>query len=185
MSPITKLWLSILKTNDTITTPEFHNLLPEILTHCASYTNPTSDPNSPPMHAFFQNIDNPVQILMITGYPTQEMNTAADVTYAQKYLSRVFQLVEHGWLKQLDLDVRSLPLDSDEIVLRLCDAPQEPGTDGAVGAWDVWPQTEQGIRMRQSGGFGEEKTWVEVSDGSQTGIAEVLRFRKIEGVEAR
>ncbi|KAE8366607.1 hypothetical protein BDV27DRAFT_155747 [Aspergillus caelatus] len=86
MPPITKIWLSTLKTKDSIDPSEFTDLLCHILTHCSSYTNPDSNPKLPPMHAFFRSVESPDNLLMITGYPSQDMNNEADRTYAEAFL---------------------------------------------------------------------------------------------------
>ncbi|KAE8159772.1 hypothetical protein BDV40DRAFT_302911 [Aspergillus tamarii] len=186
MAPITKIWLSTLKTKDCIDSSEFTNLLSQILTHCSSYTNPDSDPELPPMHAFFQSIDSPDYVLMITGYPSQEMNNEADRTYAEAFLDRMFGFVQHKWLKQLDLDVRSLPLANDNLVLQICDTPAGQGIDQVVGGWDVWPETEQGIRMKEAGKLGDvPRTWVGISKDSETDLTqarEAFHFRKVNAI---
>ncbi|KAE8316580.1 hypothetical protein BDV41DRAFT_528555 [Aspergillus transmontanensis] len=182
MPPITKLWLSRLKAKDCIESSEFTELLSQILTHCSSYTNPESNPEQPPMHAFFHSVENPDQLLMITGYPSQEMNNAADGTYAKAFLPRMFELVQHRWLKQLDLDVCSLPLADDDLVLQFRDAPADLGADH--GGWDVWPETEQGIKMKKAGKLGDvRKTWVTIGKEVKAGVAparEAFHFRKVK-----
>ncbi|KNG87663.1 hypothetical protein ANOM_004123 [Aspergillus nomiae NRRL 13137] len=184
MSPITKLWLSTAKTKDYMDSSGFHDLLAQILSHCSSYTNPESNPELPPMHAFFQSVDNPDLLLMVTGYPSQEMNNAADDTYAATFLPRMFQFVEHKWLKQLDVDVSLLPLGNDNLTLQFCDTPVDTATGQVIGGWDVWPETEQGIRMREAGKLEElRKIWVGI--GKETGVdltlaREVFHFRKVK-----
>ncbi|KAE8419645.1 hypothetical protein BDV36DRAFT_293990 [Aspergillus pseudocaelatus] len=150
MPPITKIWLSTLKSKESIDPSEFTDLLCQILTHCSSYTNPDSNPKLPPMHALFRSVESPDNLLMITGYPSQDMNNEADRTYAEAFLPRMFEFVQHNWLKQLDLDVCSLPLGNDDLVLQIRDTPAGQGVDQVVGGWDVWPETEQGIRMKEA-----------------------------------
>ncbi|KAE8326268.1 hypothetical protein BDV39DRAFT_206162 [Aspergillus sergii] len=168
MPPITKLWLSTLKAKDCIESSEFTSLLSQILTHCSSYTNSQSKPEQPPMHAFLHSVENPDQLLMITGCPSQEINNAADGT----------------WLKLLDLDVCSLPLADDDLVLQFRDAPANLGADQVVGGWDVWPETEQGINMTKAGKLGDvPKTWVGIGKEVKTGLTparETFHFRKVK-----
>ncbi|KAE8139727.1 hypothetical protein BDV38DRAFT_280643 [Aspergillus pseudotamarii] len=93
MPPITKIWLSTLKNKDGIDSGEFTDLLSQILTHCSSYTNPDSNPELSPMQAFFWNVENPDNLLMITGYPSQDMNNEADRTYAEAFLQTAWNCV--------------------------------------------------------------------------------------------
>ncbi|THD00343.1 hypothetical protein EYZ11_000236 [Aspergillus tanneri] len=58
----------------------------DVFSLCASYTNPEI---SRPMHALYQDTTDPTALLMITGYPSQELNTEADAQYAQLYLPRL------------------------------------------------------------------------------------------------
>ncbi|OGM42640.1 hypothetical protein ABOM_008436 [Aspergillus bombycis] len=184
MPPITKLWLSIVKTRDCMDSSDFHDLLAQILSHCSSYTNPESNPDLPPMHAFFQSVENPGILLMITGYPSQEINNAADKTYAATFLPRMFQVVEHKWLKQLDLDVRLLPLGDDDLTIQFRDTPLDPGTGQAIGGWDVWLETEQAIRMREAGKVQDlPKVWVGIGKKAEAELPlarDVIHIRKVK-----
>lgn len=155
MPPITKVWHCVLKDPQTADSPEFRSLLSEILAMISSYSNP--DPTSSRMHVFYQDALDPSQLVMITGYPSQELNTEADTVYARDFLPRLFQYVTHKSLRQLDMDISVLPL-LDNVLLAY---GQEPGTE-RTGGWDVWPQTAQGQRI-----LGEAanaaKVWVQVT----------------------
>ncbi|KAJ5288818.1 hypothetical protein N7478_001848 [Penicillium angulare] len=161
MPPMTKIWLCTLKDTRSISTPEFQELITELLNFCGSYTNPYKDPALPPMHAFFQDTQDPAKLFMITGYPSQEMNTEADNIYAERYLPRMFGFVQHKALWQVNLDVRALPL-CGEVAVAVGKNPGELKNESAVGAWDYWPET-RGIKVD-----GADKLWVQVQewDGS-------------------
>lgn len=165
MGPITKFWLCSLLPGHSVCDPDFRTLFAEVLQLCSSYTNP--DPGTPEMHVLFQSVDNASQLMMITGYQSQELNTEADKVYATKYLREMFKFVQHVWLRQLDLDVRVLPLDKELIVVT-CGA--EEGTrQGGVGGWDVWPATSQATAMKNASqepreGDSKESVWVQVSE---------------------
>ncbi|KAJ5584771.1 uncharacterized protein N7459_004571 [Penicillium hispanicum] len=158
----TLVWHCVLKDPQTADSAEFRSLLSEILAMIASYSNP--DPTSPPMHVFYQDAHDPAQLVMITGYPSQELNTEADTVYARDFMPRLFQYVTHKSLRQLDKDIGTLPLQDNVLLV----SGQEPGTE-RTGGWDVWPQTAQGRRI-----LGEaadtEKVWVQVTpwDGHRT-----------------
>lgn len=161
MPPITKLWHCRLKEGKTTNDPLFIQLLSEILEYCSSYTNP--DPNSPQMHIMYHDINDPSKLLMITGYPSQELNTEADEGYAKKYLSRLFEYVQHIWLKQLDCDIASLSL-SESVTVTYGTNPEQWKADKAAGGWDVWPQTAQGQKMSKGAAGEEDPVWVQVTD---------------------
>ncbi|KAJ5818972.1 hypothetical protein N7474_004563 [Penicillium riverlandense] len=142
MPPITKFWHSTLKDGKSTNTPDFTQVLSEILELCSSYTNP--DPVSQQMHALYQDVNDPTQLLMITGYPSEELNAEADKVYAEKYLSRLFEHVHHVWLKQLDIDVRTLPLN-DKLVVTCGKSPSDWKNSRCPGGWDVWKKTRQAL----------------------------------------
>jgi hypothetical protein len=192
MPPVTKLWLSVLKDPQSIDSPDFRELVSEILNLCSSYTNP--EPSGPQMHVLYRNINNPSQLLMITGYQSQELNTQADAVYAEKLSPRMLQYVSHGWLRQLDIDVRALPLE-ENILVAYGKEPQEwVNHNKSIGGWDIWPETAQGrnIRGNASGednsNSDEERYWVQVTDWnghsedtSQPINCEKLYLRKFVG----
>ncbi|KAJ5116181.1 hypothetical protein N7456_000529 [Penicillium angulare] len=161
MPAITKIWLCTLKDPSSVSTPEFQELITELLNFCGSYTNPAQDPALPPMHAFFQDTQDPAKLFMITGYPSQEMNTEADNIYAERYLTRMFGFVQHKVLWQVDLDVRTLPLRG-EVAVAVGKSPGGWKNENATGAWDYWPET-RGIKTEEA-----HKLWVQVEewDGS-------------------
>ncbi|KAJ5105298.1 hypothetical protein NUU61_002645 [Penicillium alfredii] len=192
MPPITKFWLSTLKDKKSTDSPEFTQLLADILTLCSSYTNP--DTASPRMHALYQDINNPAQLVMITGYPSQELNTEADKFYAAKYLPRMFEHVQHVWLKQLDIDVTTLHLDDDRLVVTHGTAPSTWKDGKSPGGLDVWQKTRQALD-NENGARGVEildnpvdADWLQVStwDGGAQNAAKpeaggVFYPRKVMG----
>ncbi|KAL4890749.1 hypothetical protein BDV59DRAFT_183562 [Aspergillus ambiguus] len=168
MAPITKLWLCTIKDGKTITDPSFIQLLTDILKLCTSYTNP--DTPSPHMHAFYQVVNKPSHLLMITGYPSQELNTEADKVYAEKYLPRLFEYVQHHWLRQLEVDVRQFPLDGERVIVTCDSGPGSGPVEGpmrGLGGWDIWKMTQQGKHpgivqgVRRDEGIGE-RVWVQI-----------------------
>ncbi|PYH98012.1 hypothetical protein BO71DRAFT_395671 [Aspergillus ellipticus CBS 707.79] len=161
--PLIKLWHFTLLPTTTPTDPSLIALLTEITTFCATYTNPTSSPSAPETHAFYHDIQDPRKLVMITGYPTQEMNEEADRAYVEKYIGRMKELVKHEWLRQIELDVTSLGLGEDMVVA--C-GPEER----EVGGWDVWKGKPQG----------EGKVWVMVKGGKEL-EGDGLILKKIVG----
>lgn len=175
MPPITKIWHCRLKDGHTTESPSFIEVLTNILSLCASYTNPDHSESQPPMHAMYQDTKDPSQLLMITGYPSQELNTEADKQYAAKFLPKMFEHVQHVWLKQLDADITTFPLAGDSPVT-LAYGPQPEGWkkkngDGS-GGWDVFALTEQARKNRDNVvGLSESVSdagldWVQVTPGS-------------------
>ncbi|KAJ5703876.1 hypothetical protein N7493_011014 [Penicillium malachiteum] len=180
MPPMTKIWLCTLKDPSSISSPKFQQLITELLEFCASYTNPTGDNSALPMHSFFQDTREPSQLFMITGYPSQEMNTEADNIYAERYLPRMFELVQHKVLRQISVDVRTLPLRGD-IVLTVGKNPDEWKDEKAIGNWDYWPET-RGIKIEEA-----DKVYVQVDawngESLQSGNpveGEVVYLRQIQ-----
>ncbi|OKL61966.1 hypothetical protein UA08_02670 [Talaromyces atroroseus] len=191
MPPITKIWHCRLKEGQSAESPSFIQLLSEILEHCSSYTNP--DPSSPQMHIMYQDVNDPAQLLMITGYPSQELNTEADIGYAKKYLHRLFEYVKHIWLKQLDCDIASLSL-TESVTVTYGLNPEKWKSDAGAGGWDVWPQTEQakknfnGARTLGEPVQSEDPIWVQVTrttenknDSKYSAEEGNFRLRKVLG----
>lgn len=131
---------------------------------------------------------------MITGYQSQELNTQADKVYAEKYLQKMFEHVQHVWLRQVDVDVSTLPIDRERVLVTCGEAPVEQSGAKGVGGWDVWQQTQQakhnenGAQGVREGKSGEEKVWVQVSAWDESGdesaepaTGETFRLRKIMG----
>jgi hypothetical protein len=166
MPPITKFWHSTLKDDKSTNSSDFIQVLSEILELCSSYTNP--DPASQQMHALYQDVNDQTQLLMITGYPSQELNAEADKVYAEKYLPRLFEHVQHVWLKQLDIDVTMLPLD-DQLVVAFGKSPSDWKNGRCPGGWDVWKKTRQklnhdnGARGVETFDNPDDGVWVQVS----------------------
>lgn len=182
-----KFWLSTLKEGKSVDSPSFQNLISEILEFCSSYTK--SGPGAPDAHFFYQDTRDPARVLMITGYPSLELNTEADAIYAERFLPKMFEQVQHTWLKQLDISIGEIPLGERVIVAY----GKEPSSwvDGGVGGWDVWPATPQGRKIiaRAQGSEAlevEDKDWVliagwngQIDDGTAPKGGEKLFLRKI------
>ncbi|KAJ6155225.1 hypothetical protein N7470_005791 [Penicillium chermesinum] len=131
------------------------------------------------MHAMYQDTRNPSRLLMITGYPSQELNNEADKLYAQNYLARMLEHVQHVWLRQLELDISKVPLE-DYVLVTVGQDPAVWVGESGVGGWDVWPQTQQGQNLpelqKQDNGV-----WVHVSDwnGLNSVAADTSRLEKL------
>lgn len=91
--------------------------------------------------------------------------------YASKYLPSMFEFVQHQWLRHLDLDVTTLPLDHD-LEMAYGTYPSQWRSEEAVGSWDIWPETQQDrkilngkhdFRTTKS----SEKVWVQFSRWSE------------------
>ncbi|KAJ5725928.1 uncharacterized protein N7483_007285 [Penicillium malachiteum] len=83
------------------------------------------------------------------------MNTEADIVYAERYMPRMFELVQHKVLRQIDVDVQTLPLSGD-VVLTVGKNPEEWKDEKAIGNCDYWSET-RGINIEEA-----EKLWVQV-----------------------
>jgi hypothetical protein len=173
MPPITKIWHCRLKAGHTVHPPSFIEVLTNILELCASYTNPDQQASQPPMHVMYQNTSDPSQLVMITGYPSQELNTEADRQYAAKFLPKMFEHVQHVWLKQLDADITTFPLAGESVItLAYGREPEGWKKDGSSGGWDVFAQSEQARKNRDNVvGLSETVAtagvdWVQVTPGS-------------------
>ncbi|KAL3446500.1 hypothetical protein BJX65DRAFT_279224 [Aspergillus insuetus] len=188
MPPLTKFWLFTLKDHSqpaSTLTP----LLTEILDLCSSFTNPhynaTSAPENntnAPTHAFYSITNKPNHMLMITGYPSQELNNEADKAYAEKYLPRLFEHVKHIWLRQIEVDITELPLGGEGVVVTVNKGIA--GGDGVdfggegKGGWDVWKKTRQGsegddvVQGTRKGEAVGESVWVHVRgwNGEEEGV---------------
>ncbi|KAL2849997.1 hypothetical protein BJX68DRAFT_266792 [Aspergillus pseudodeflectus] len=181
MPSLTKFWLFTLKdpSQDPSTlTP----LLTEILELCSSFTNPhynrTSSPendNNAPTHAFYTIANKPSHMLMITGYPSQELNNEADKAYAEKFLPRLFEHVQHIWLRQIEVDIHELPVGGEGVVVSVDegvggeeDEPVGERFKEGKGGWDVWKNTRQGsegddvVQGARKGEAVGERVWVHV-----------------------
>ncbi|KAL2798903.1 hypothetical protein BJX66DRAFT_294372 [Aspergillus keveii] len=188
MPPLTKFWLFTLK-DPSKSASTLKPLLTEILNFCSSFTNPhynaTSAPENnknAPTHAFYTITNKPNHMLMITGYPSQELNNEADKVYAEKYLPRLFEHVQHIWLRQIEVDIRELPLGGEGVVVSVDEGISGgEGSDfGGVGkgGWDVWKKTRQGserddvVQGARKGESVGERVWVHVRkwDGQEEGV---------------
>lgn len=177
MPPITKFWHCRLREGCTVDSPTFTQLFSQILDLCSSYTNPNSDPMLSPQHIFYQDINNPSQLLMITGYQSEQLMLEASEDYTHKFREKMFEQVQHIWIKQVDADVSSFhPLQNEQRIITVTygTAPQEWKNDESVGYWDVWPETEQakadlynartlGVKDDMDG-----SVWVQVSSGNES-----------------
>ncbi|KAJ5156387.1 hypothetical protein N7492_009190 [Penicillium capsulatum] len=144
------------------------------------------------MHVLYQDINSPSRLFMITGYPSQELNTQTDKIYAEKFLPSMFEFVRHVWLQQLDIDVTSLPLE-EQVTLAYGANSSAWKDQNARGGWDVWPDTaqapknasgERGTRNLES----EDRVWVQVSKWDDANVqavqpkdGESVQLRKITG----
>ncbi|KAL3482787.1 hypothetical protein BJX62DRAFT_245535 [Aspergillus germanicus] len=168
MAPLTKFWLTRVKDPKTFSDPTFLTLLRDAAAFCAGYTNPNNDPSAPTMHAFYRvtNINRPSDLLlMVSGYPSQELNEEVHNVYMPQYGTGMFEYVEHVWLRQIELVSSELQLV--EKVVITCTTGPEGRKEGQVGAWDIWEQTPeaQAIIAAQGGRKGEtatERVWVGV-----------------------
>ncbi|KAL3466484.1 hypothetical protein BJX64DRAFT_250164 [Aspergillus heterothallicus] len=203
MPPLTKFWLCALK--DPSQQPStLIPLLTEILELCASFTNPTGPDlstkgnSTPQTHAFYTVSNLPGHLMMITGYPSQELNNAADRAYAERFLPTLFEHVKHVWLRQIEIDVAELPVSGDGVVVGISSGKGKEEKKGK-GGWDVWKKTRQGaeggdvVQGVRQGEDEEERFWVSVQcwDGEGAGLetretererGSVFYLRKLVGV---
>ncbi|KAL3494902.1 hypothetical protein BJX62DRAFT_233871 [Aspergillus germanicus] len=206
MPPLTKFWLFTLK--DPSQPPSsLSPLLTEILDLCSSFTDPHYKPSSAPesstnasTHAFYTITNKPGHMLMITGYPSQELNNEADKVYAEKYLPQLFEHVQHIWLRQIEVDIRELPLGGERVVVSVDEGIAggegvDFGGEGK-GGWDVWKKTRQGsegddvVQGARKGESVGERVWVHVRgwSGEEEGVGgreaegrSVIYLRKLVG----
>ncbi|KAL4901701.1 hypothetical protein BDW74DRAFT_181419 [Aspergillus multicolor] len=193
MRPLTKLWLFKLRDGKSISDPPFMTLLSSILDLIASYTKP--EPGAPSLHAFYEVTNRPAHLLMITGYPSQELNTAVDRVYSERFLGSLFEFVQHIWLRQIEVDLATAPLEAEGMVVTCGARPEdgivESGTGKGIGGWDVWKKTQQG---KQGGSVVQgvreheddaERTWVQIKPWNSndeediSGADEVFYLREI------
>lgn len=73
----------------------------------------------------------------------------------------MFEFIQHKALYQIDVDVRTLPLEG-HVVVAVGKNPAEWKDENIVGAWDYWRET-RGIDVEEA-----DKLWVQVQewDGS-------------------
>jgi hypothetical protein len=105
---------------------------------------------------------------MTTGYPLQELNTEADTIYAGRFLSRLFEQVQHTWLKQLDMNIAETPLEENLIVAYR----KEPSSWVDKGRWRMGCVVSDAPRPeshRQSANTGETR-------GGRSSLATVCRL---------
>ncbi|KAL2828098.1 hypothetical protein BJY01DRAFT_255487 [Aspergillus pseudoustus] len=200
MPPLTKFWLCTLKDKS----PDVSTLTPllsEILELCASFSNQSPNPTTDEApqsqtHAFYTVTNLPGHLLMITGYPSQALNDAADKAYAAKFLPRLFEHVQHVWLRQIELDVSELPIQGERAVVSVSSAEGSgSGIGEGKGGWDVWKKTRQGseggdgVQGARKGEDGLEKVWVHLKSWDGEGHRDVdgegssaFYLKKIVGV---
>ncbi|KAL3452716.1 hypothetical protein BJX65DRAFT_302625 [Aspergillus insuetus] len=167
MPALTKFWLTRVKDPKTFSDPTFLSLLRDAASFCATYTNSKGDPSVPTMHAFYRvtNTNSPSDLLlMVSGYPSQELNEEVHNAYMPQYGARMFEYVEHVWLRQIELVSSELPLV--ERVAISCTTGTE-GKKGQVGGWDIWEQTpEAQVIISAQGGRKDEtaaeRVWIGV-----------------------
>lgn len=96
----------------------------------------------------------------------------ADSIYAEKYLQKMFQFVEHKMLRQVDIDIKTLQIGK-HISVAYGKKPATWTEEDQPGGWDV-SQTTQGADEE------EDRVWVQVSKWN--GAASVLdSVQPIEG----
>jgi hypothetical protein len=84
---------------------------------------------------------------MLSGYPSLASNLAADKAYVESgFMDRMAEFVEHGRLLQVDVDVNSLPLESE--MLRIETYSSALGGEGMV----------EGVELGKGGA--REKVWL-------------------------
>ncbi|CEL04902.1 hypothetical protein ASPCAL06026 [Aspergillus calidoustus] len=173
MPPLTKFWLTKVKDRASLSDQTFLGLLRDATSFCASYTNPNNDPSTPTMHAFYRVVNTKGSgsspsdlLLMVSGYPSQELNEEVHNVYMPEYGARMFEYVEHVSLRQVELVSSELPL-AEKVVISCTTGGSEGRKDGQVGGWDIWEQTpeERAIISAQGGrkdGIDGERVWVGV-----------------------
>lgn len=117
------------------------------------------------MHAFYQDTADPARLFMITGYQSQELNAEADKVYAEKYLHKMFEFVEHKMLRQIDVDINTLPIGKHVAVAYGKQAARWREEDQA-GGWDVLQMRQAKMNANEAHGErGEEdeRVWVQIS----------------------
>lgn len=117
------------------------------------------------MHAFYQDTADPARLFMITGYQSQELNAEADKVYAEKYLHKMFEFVEHKMLRQIDVDINTLPIGKHVAVAYGKQAARWREEDQA-GGWDVLQMRQAQLNENEAHGErGEEdeRVWVQIS----------------------
>lgn len=175
MASFTKFWRFALKDDVTATSQPFTQLLTEIVEFCASYTNP--DPALPQMHTFYKVSNAPSDVLLITGFPSQELNDEAHEVFVERFSARMFELVEHRSMRQVEVDVREFPLGQERLVV-VTSGERIAGLKGK-GGWDALQKAED---MPAA-----EETWVQVLpwdeevESSSVGAGETLYLEKIVG----
>jgi hypothetical protein len=175
MAPFTKFWLFALKDGITSTSQPFTQLLAEIVEFCASYTNP--GPGSPQMHAFYKASNAPSDILLITGFPSQELNDEAHEVFVEKFFARMFELVEHRSMKQVEVDVKEFPLDQERLAV-VTSGEKIAGLKGK-GGWDVLQKAEDKPTAEEV--WVHVLPWDEEVENSSVGAGEMLYLEKIVG----
>lgn len=177
MPPITKFWLCAFKDPDSVKSPEFQHLMTEILEFCSSYTNP--EPDTPPMHAFYQDTADPARLFMITGYQSQELNDEAHEKYAENYLDKMFEFVQHKMLLKLDIDINTLPT-GEHVTVAYGKEPARWREEDEAGGWDV-SETREGADEDVNEGKKDEeddRVWVQISrwNGADSVLESVQPF---------
>ncbi|KAI1324775.1 hypothetical protein F5Y16DRAFT_287561 [Xylariaceae sp. FL0255] len=115
MAPLTRVWFFTLNANHSIIEAAFRKFWNEILTTAAAYSS-FGEP-----HVLLQSDDEPDQLALISGYPTQEASLELQQAWGDKLVPRVLEFITHKQLLISDLDVRELPLDSGKIAVLVKD----------------------------------------------------------------
>ncbi|KAL2813520.1 hypothetical protein BJX63DRAFT_431868 [Aspergillus granulosus] len=169
MPPLTKFWLTTLKDlsqqPDTLTP-----LLTEILELCSSFTGALPLPatrRSQTTHAFFSVTNAPGHLMMITGFPSQELNNEVHEAYEAQFLSRFFAHAQHVWMRQIEVDIRELPIQGNKVVVNVSLGSKGDSAETeeeGKGGWDVLTKTRQEAEEGDvvQGEVEGERAWVSV-----------------------
>lgn len=185
MPPITKIWLFSLKDDHDITDPPFAELWDEILAFVNAFTRDEPGADDAEQHILFQCVNDSKQLVFITGYPSLEMNMEADREYAERFMKRMFAIVEHNRLLMVESDVMGLQLCDGKASMSLFKSRPvaEPHVlNNGIAGWDVWqpPGSPEPVR---------KETWIHVlpaSDGDTTkaavsGADSVWQLQRVKG----
>ncbi|KAK2594749.1 hypothetical protein QQS21_007547 [Conoideocrella luteorostrata] len=160
MSPITKIWLCNLHPGNTVSDQKFKDIWEETLAFTNSYTKDKPSAKTREQHVLFQSESDATQLVLVTGYPSLEMNLAADREYVTKIAGRMSQFVKHDRLLMLEKDIDELPLETGRVSLSLATGePAATQNNIGSGGWDVWQPPGTDSPPIKS-------TWVQVSSAN-------------------
>jgi hypothetical protein len=177
-NPMTKLWYMTLKSPTTISSQPFRHLWTEVLAFCNSASGLALSG-----HHLWQSLANPSVLVMLSGYPSQASNQAADKQYVESgFMARMAEFVEHGRLLQVERDVNSLPVDGQVLCVETLSSAQS-GLDGEE-VMEGFELGKGGVRericLRFRGLKDEDVTQGEAERGDGNGFQTVY-LRRIMG----